>query len=159
EAAELRERAARVSTAVEQKRLLLEVAALSAGALADLSRASRLYEELRAREPEDRKIWAPLADVYRKSGDGTALAALLETVIPLVDEIAEKSRFRLERAQLVVATDEALATSLLSDALLEDPSQLDAAMLLASIYERRGDRDALKDLLARQLDAAKDRGE
>src|SRR5262249_18437897 len=56
-AADLRERAARASDADHERELLLEVAAMAAGPLADLGRAARLYEELRAREPAEREIW------------------------------------------------------------------------------------------------------
>src|SRR6185369_9740199 len=70
EAAALREAAARHADPAEERALLLRVARDAAGPLADLARAARIYEDLRLREPADREVWEPLADVYRRLGEG-----------------------------------------------------------------------------------------
>lgn len=158
-AADLRERAARASSPEDERALLLRVASLAAGALDDLPRAARIYEELRGREPAEREIWEPLAEVYRRSGDAPRLNALLEETVPLVDTVAERCRLRLERARLLATGDAEAAIELLRDILGEDASQIEAAILLASMLEAAGRADELRDLFALQLDAAKDRGD
>ncbi|WP_437631564.1 tetratricopeptide repeat protein [Sorangium sp. So ce854] len=158
-AAWLSERAARASAPEEERALLLHAAALAAGPLADLSRAARLYEELRAREPAEREIWMPLAGVYRRSGDAARLSALLEETVPLVDDLSERCALRLERARLLARESPDQAALLLRDILDEDPSQVEAAILLASMLEEAGRTEELGELFALQLDAAKDRAD
>jgi tetratricopeptide (TPR) repeat protein len=157
EAAALREAAARHADPSEERALLLRVARDAAGPLDDLPRAARLYEDLRLREPADREVWEPLADVYRRLGDGARLAALIEDTVPLIDSPEERGRLRLERARLVLSQDEVRAIDLLEEVLEENPSQPDAAKLLAGVLERQGRLDDLAGLLRRQLDSAKDR--
>ncbi|MFO0588788.1 MAG: tetratricopeptide repeat protein [Polyangiaceae bacterium] len=157
EAAHLREAAARHAEPAEERALLLRVARDAAGPLDDLARAARTYEDLRLREPADREVWEPLADVYRRLGDAARLAALIEDTVPLIDSPDERGRLRLERARLVLSQDEARAIDLLREVLEEDPSQAEAARLLAGVFERQGRLDDLADLLRGQLDAAKDR--
>ncbi|WP_438032632.1 tetratricopeptide repeat protein [Sorangium sp. So ce204] len=158
-AASLCERAARASAPEEERALLLHAAELAAGPLADLSRAARLYEELRAREPAEREIWTPLAGVYRRSGDAARLSALLEETAPLVDDLSERCALRLERARLLARESPEEAAALLRDILDEDPTQVEAAILLATMLEEAGRTDELGELFALQLDAAKDRAD
>lgn len=157
EAAALREAAARHAEPIDERALLLRVARDAAGPLQDLARAARIYEDLRLREPADREVWEPLADVYRRMGDGPRLSALIEDTVPLIDSPDERGRLRLERARLVLGEDEARAVELLKEVLEEDPAQAEAAKLLAGVLERQGLLDDLADLLRRQLDAARDR--
>ncbi|MFT3767262.1 MAG: tetratricopeptide repeat protein [Minicystis sp.] len=157
EAADLKERAARGAPPERERALLLEVAALAAGPLADLARAARLYEELRAREPAEREIWQPLAEVYRKLGDRARLAALLEETAPLLEGAAERARLRLERARMAVDEDQDKAVSLLKDVIEENPSEGEAAAVLAQLLEKLGRREELAELVKKQLDVAKDR--
>ncbi len=157
EAAALREAAARHADPTDERALLLRVARDAAGPLQDLPRAARIYEDLRLREPADREVWEPLADVYRRMADGARLAALIEDTVPLIDSPDERARLRLERARLVLGEDEARAIDLLQEVLEDDPAQAEAAKLLAGVLERQGRLDDLADLLRRQLDAARDR--
>jgi golgin subfamily B member 1 len=158
-AAALRERAARASAPDEGRALLLNVASLAAGPLGDLPRAARLYEELRAREPAERELWAPLADLYRRSGDAARLSALLKEIVSLVETVAERCALRLERARLLARESPEQATALLRENLEEDPSQVEAAILLATMLEEAGRLQELGELFALQIDAAKDRGD
>ncbi len=157
EAAALREAAARHADPAEERALLLLVARHAAGPLEDLPRAARIYEDLRLREPADREVWEPLADVYRRLGDGARLAALIEDTVALIDSPEERGRLRLERARLVLSQDETRAIDLLQEVLEENPAQAEAASLLAGVLERQGKLDELASLLRRQIDAAKDR--
>ena len=51
------------------------------------------------------------------------------------------------------------AVPLLREIVDEDATQVEAGLMLAAILERTGTRDELADLLVRQIDAAKDRGD
>jgi tetratricopeptide (TPR) repeat protein len=157
EAADLKERAARGAGPERERALLLEVAGLAAGALGDLPRAARIYDELRAREPAEREIWQPLADVYRRLGDRAKLAALLEETAPLLEGAAERARLRLERARMAVDEDQDKAVTLLKEVIEESPGESEAAAVLAALLEKLGRRDELAELIRKQLDAAKDR--
>lgn len=157
EAAALEEIAARLAPPDQERALLLHVASLAAGPLMELRRAAQLYEELRQREPADREVWEPLAEVYRKLGDRARLSALIADTVPLVDTVAERGRLRLERAKILIGEESLQATPLLYEILEEDPGDVDAAMLLLGLLEKAGKTDELADLLARQIDAAKDR--
>lgn len=157
EAADLKERAARGLPAERERALLLDVAGLAAGALGDLDRAARIYEELRAREPAEREIWQPLAEVYRRRGDRARLAALLEETAPLLEGVSERARLRLERARMAVDEDQDKAVSLLKEVIEDAPGDAEAASVLAGLLERLGRREELSALVQRQLEAAKDR--
>ncbi|APR81973.1 DNA double-strand break repair Rad50 ATPase [Minicystis rosea] len=157
EAADLKERAARGASPDRERALLLEVAALAAGPLADLARAARVYEELRAREPAEHEIWQPLAEVYRKLDDRRRLAALLEETAPLLEDATERARLRLSRARMAVDEDQEKAVSLLKEVIEESPSDGEAATVLAHLLEKLGRREELSALVQKQLDAAKDR--
>jgi tetratricopeptide (TPR) repeat protein len=162
QAVELKKGAARVAEPDDARKLEFEVARLAADKLDDLALAAETYESLRSRDPADREAWEPLAAVYRRRGEARKLAELLAAVVEYVDDLGERSRLRLERVRtltkdLGLGDDE--AGPLLREIVDEDPSQVDAALMLAEILERRGERDELAVLLARQLDSAKDRGD
>ncbi|MEZ4299264.1 MAG: hypothetical protein R3B70_30220 [Polyangiaceae bacterium] len=157
DATALRETAARHADGAEERALLLRVARDLSGALDDLAHAARVYEELRLREPADREVWEPLADVYRRLADGARLGVLIEDTVPLIDSPEERGRLRLEHARLVLAEDEPRAVDLLREVLDENPAQAEAARLLAGVLERQGRLDELSELLRGQLDTARDR--
>ncbi|MFO0550035.1 MAG: hypothetical protein U0271_16690 [Polyangiaceae bacterium] len=156
EAADLWERAARVSDPNEERAILLRVADLAARVLDDLPRAISLYETLRKREPADREVWQPLADLHRKRNDTDSLAALIDETIPLVDEPRERATMRLALAKMIETTDPDRAADVLAEAIDEDASNTEAAQLLERLYEATGRDDKLIVLLERQLDVAKD---
>ncbi|NUO51310.1 MAG: hypothetical protein HOV80_20840, partial [Polyangiaceae bacterium] len=156
EAADLWERAARVSEPDEQRELLLRVADVSRNLLTDARRAIALYEELRVREPADRELWGPLAELYRQEGDTPALAKLIDETIPLVDDPHERAGLRFSLAQMLESTDPSRAADVLGEAMEEDPTHTEAASLLGRLYEATGRSNELVILLERQLDVAKD---
>lgn len=159
EAVRLLEAAAADAPPDEARALLLEAAKLAAGPLDDLPRAARTYEVLFAREPADRAVWEPLLDVYRRQGNVSDLATLIERTVPLVESSEERAKLRLEQANVMLADPAKVdaAAELLREALDDDPRQLEAAIQLSGILERAGRFDELADLLASQLDGAKDR--
>ena len=161
-AVELKKAAARVADPEVARKLEFEVARLAADKLDDLTLAAETYESLRSRDPADREAWEPLAEVYRRSGAAQRLADLLASVVDYIDDVTERSRLRLERTRTLterLGLGDAAAGPLLQEIVDEDPSQVEAALMLAAILERAGACDELAALLARQLDAAKDRGD
>lgn len=157
EAAALLERAASRASSDEARALTLRVATLARGPLADLPRAARLFESLRATEPAARAVWEPLSEIYRSLGDEPALTALIEQTVPLLDSQAEQSKLRIERARIVMRGDADKAADLFREILAEDPAQVEASVLLADLLEKAGRDAELSDLLRRQIEAAKDR--
>jgi len=161
DAVALKRQAADLADGDEARRLHFEVARLAKDSLNDLALATQVYEQLHEREPVDRDAWEPLLDVYRRTDAHAARAALIARVVEFVDDPAERSRLRLERASVTMnelgRVDE--ATPMLREIVEDDPSQVDAAILLAGILEKSGDDDALAELLARQIDSAKDRSD
>ena len=142
-AADLKERAADVAATEEERReLLLEVAEMANGKLGDLPRAARIYAKLRDREPADRSIWEPLLAIYRTLGDTESVIALIADTLPLIESSKERNRLRIEEAKLLLAHPgaEQEAQGLLDDVLEDEPTHLEASMLLSDILERSGDK-------------------
>jgi tetratricopeptide (TPR) repeat protein len=162
QAVELKRRAARLAEPDVARRLEFEAASIAAEKLGDLGSAAEIYEALRSSDPADREAWEPLVTVYRRLGDARRLADLLGAVVDYVDDMGERGRLRLERVRTMVdgmGLDDEHAAPLLREIVDEDPSQLEAALMLAAVLERAGDQEELASLLSRQIDAAKDRGD
>ena len=160
EAAVLKREAAEIAEPDDARRFLFEVAGLASGPLEDLRLASSIYEELHEKEPQDRDAWELLLDVYRRLEDYSKLVALIKRVSEFVDDLNERSKLRLERVKvsmlkLKLADDDAAQE--LQEIVEENPAQVDAALLLVTIFERSGREEDLAGLLARQLEGAKDR--
>jgi golgin subfamily B member 1 len=161
-AVELKREAAKVSEPDEARLLRLEVAALAADKLNDLALAAEVYEVLRSADPVDREAWEPLLGVYRRLGDAQKLSDLLAKVVDYVEDAPERARLRFERVRTMkehLGLDDDGAARELREIVEEDPGLVDAALMLASILERAGKTDELVDLLSRQFDAARDRGD
>jgi tetratricopeptide (TPR) repeat protein len=157
DAVALKERAARAADPERERALLLEAAGIAADALADLPTAARLLEELRSREPTEREIWQPLAEVYRRLGDRDRLAVLLDETAKILDSAAERAELRLERARMVMVDDELRAITLLEEIVEDDPTAIPAARLLTDLLEKHGRKEQLITVLGRRIDVAKDR--
>jgi tetratricopeptide (TPR) repeat protein len=161
-AVELKKGAAGLADPEIARKLLFEVARLAADELGDLALAAETYEALRAVDPADREVWEPLANVYRRLGDARKLVDLLGGVVEYVEDVRERAKLRLERVRTMsqaLALDDGEAAGLLREIVDDDATQLDAALMLAAILERTGAHEELADLLARQIDAAKDRSD
>ena len=160
EAASLKREAAELAEPDDARRFLYEVAGLASGPLADLRLAATIYEELHERDPVDRDAWELLLDVYRRTSDFDKLVSLIQEIVGYVEDRSERSKLRLERVRvsmekLRLSDDD--AANELREIVDEDPAQVDAAILLGTILERSGREEDLVELLAKQLDAAKDR--
>ena len=161
-AVELKRRAARIAEPDVGRRLEFEAARLAAEKLNDLAAAAEIYEALRETDPADREAWEPLAEVYRRLGDLRKLGELLASVVDYVEDLAERGRLRLERVRTMIeglGLDDAHAAPLLREIVDDDPSQLEAALMLAGVLERAGENDELAALLSRQIESAKDRSD
>lgn len=145
----------------EAQRLGLEVAALAAGPLGDLRLAAETYERLRARDASERAVWEPLLEVYRMLGDHAALERLIDETVESVFDRASRNQLRMERARILMGdpsrTEDVVRT--LREVLEEDPEDNVATATLADLFAREGRNEDLADLLMRQFDAARDRGD
>ncbi len=161
-ALELKRSAAGLADPEVARKLEFEVARLAATRLEDYALAAETYEGLRRRDPADREAWEPLLAAYARLGDDRRLADLLASVVDVVDDVSERGRLRLERVRVMMrglGLGDSEATPLLREIVDEDPSQVEAALMLAAILERSGARDELAELLGRQIESAKDRGD
>ena len=160
EAVLLKREAAELAEPDSARRFLYEVAGLASGPLGDLRLAATIYEELHERDAVDRDAWELLLDVYRRTSDFDKLVGLIQEIVGYIDDVAERSKLRLERVKVSMEklrlSDEDAATEL-REIVDEDPAQVDGAILLGSILERSGREEDLVELLGKQLDAAKDR--
>jgi tetratricopeptide (TPR) repeat protein len=160
-ALELKQAAARLADPDVARRLSFEVARIAAEKQGDWAVAAETYEALHDADPADRDAWEPLLIVYRHQGAHRKLAKLLASVVDYVDDSALRARLRLERVRAMqqLGLPDAEAGPLLREIVDDDASQVDAALMLAAILERSGARSELTDLLATQIDAAKDRSD
>ncbi len=161
EAVLLKKEAAEISEPEAARKLLFEVAQLAMEKLGDMHLATSTYEELHEREPADRDAWQPLLVAYRQMSEPEKLANLIGEVQEYVDDDSERMRLRFERVKLRMERmglgDEALPE--LQEIVNDDPTLVEAAILLSGIYERQGREEELAELLQRQLETAKDRSD
>jgi tetratricopeptide (TPR) repeat protein len=144
------------------RRLRFEIAEIAGSKLGDWDSAAEALERIFAADPTDREAWEPLAGVYRRTQSPAKLADLLGRLLETVEDAGERARLRFERLRTMkdhLGLDDAGAEPLLREALDEDPNLVDAALMLAAILEASGRKDELASLLARQIDAAKDRAD
>ena len=154
-----KKRAVDVSVSTDARRLRFEMAKLTETALGDSAAAAALYEVLFEEDPSDRGASEPMFAAYRKLSDAASLVRLLPRAVEQATDDEERSRLRLERVRLLVdplgRRDEAISP--LADLVGDEPNNVAAAALLADLFEQAGRKDDLRELLARQIDAAKDR--
>ncbi|MBL9099402.1 MAG: tetratricopeptide repeat protein [Myxococcales bacterium] len=136
----------------------LELAGLAAQQQDKLSLAAELYEDLLTQDPGNRKVWAPLRDVYRQLGDQDRLQNLVEATLQSLTDVKERNSMRLELVHGLLATmaRETEAVRLLKDILAEEPGHKEAERLLAEVFERTGYDTELVELLTQQLLAAQE---
>jgi len=143
--------------------LAQSVAEAAAGAGGDLTLAARVYEQILARDATVRAAWEPLAGLYRGLGDLEKLERLVEETLDGLDDPSERNALRRELARAALADEGRVETaiSVLRDAVLEDPNDAEANVLLADCLEKTGDEEGMMELLRNQFyaaQAAKDGG-
>lgn len=152
------EKAMNASDPIEGFDLGLELAALAAGKGKDPKRAAGVYEQLRERDPSDRRVWSPLLEIYRAQGDLERVNDLVRATLEALIDPEERNSLRLDTARrMFQAGREDEGAALLHDVLSEDPDHEEATLKLADLYERRGENEALADLLMRKLEGARER--
>ncbi len=152
------EKAMNASDPIDGFELGLELAGLAAGKGKDPSRAAGVYEALRERDPADRRVWAPLLEIYRAAGDLEQVNELVRATLEALIDPEERSTLRLDTARrMFQAGREDDGAAFLHDMLAEDPDHEEATLTLADLYERRGEDVALAELLTRKLEGARER--
>ncbi|MFT3921222.1 MAG: tetratricopeptide repeat protein [Myxococcales bacterium] len=152
------ERAMKASDSYEAFELGLEVGALAEGRGKDPERAIRIYEALRERDPADRRVWSALLALYKKGRNLDGALGVVRTTLEALIDPAERNALRMETAKLLLESNrEDDGRTLLQEVLGEDPDNEEAALLLADLYERNGENEAMAELLGRKLESARER--
>lgn len=149
----LRESAADFVDPDQRRRLLLDIAKIAAERLQDERRASLIYERLHEQSPADPSIYRPLLEILRRLSEPERLSVVIARALDAVQVTQDRVELLLEQARLALGRgDSGMAADLLRDLLREDPSQSEAALLLAGILERSGRFAELVSLLAGQFE-------
>lgn len=123
--------------------------------------AARVFERLLGHDPSAREVWEPLARLYEAGADARGLDELCASCLDALVEPAARNALRMTRARVLAADYERAndAVDVLKEVLAEEPDHPEATALYASLLERGGRDTDLGDLLWRQLDAARDKGD
>ena len=139
--------------------LLRELAGLAGGDGGEPALAADTYARLVELEPRDPSLWQPLADAFAATANRGGLLDVVRRALDALMEPADRNALRMVLSTALrgrfAAPDE--ATAVLREVLEEDPDHLEASSALADEYQRRGMHDALRELLAQQLERARDR--
>ncbi|MFO7566599.1 MAG: tetratricopeptide repeat protein [Enhygromyxa sp.] len=127
----------------------------------DLTLAVKLYESLVERDPTIRAAWEPLAKLYSQLGEVDRLERLVEETLDGIQDAKDRNVLRLQLARALLRSSDRAddAVQILNDALLEDPEETEANLLLAEHLQRSGKIAELLDLLRNQLMAAQGRND
>lgn len=155
-ALELEEQAAAQLGDQRASELLFSVAN-EALALGDHARAARVFESLRANDPENPAIYRPLLELARSSGNAERLAELLEATAPVVGSAEERLALRLELANVLLSSLDrrAAAIDVLKDIVRDAPHERAARLQLAELFAAEGREGELVELLSAELDEAR----
>ncbi|HEY6079749.1 MAG TPA: tetratricopeptide repeat protein [Polyangiaceae bacterium] len=158
---DLREQSIATLPAEEVREYTLQLAQECAGIETELPRAVRLYQILHESEPRRRELWQPLLVLLRATGKLAELAELLGEIVTEIEEPAERSQLRLERADLLLQTpgNEARASKALFEVIADDPACISAVTKLRELLVATGRVSELATLLAAELDRAKDQND
>lgn len=144
----------------ESFELRLRLAALAAEPLGDLELAASVYERLLTEEPTSPRVWKPLFDVYRKSGQLSKLEASISSIERAVDDLEQRRSLRIERMRILIASGRnGEAEAALRALLEEEPDCDEACNLLEELLESQGRLSELHGVIERRLDAARSRGD
>ncbi|MBN2573424.1 MAG: tetratricopeptide repeat protein [Deltaproteobacteria bacterium] len=133
--------------------LVRETAKAAAASRETATTAARLYEQLHILYPTDRDVWEPLLDLLARLGDRPALQVLVEDLVEKLMSRTDRGAVRMAWARYLQQGGEAgeATSAALRDVLLEEPGHPQALMLLADIYEQRGDVSEAVTLLTEAL--------
>ncbi|MCA9684665.1 MAG: tetratricopeptide repeat protein, partial [Myxococcales bacterium] len=127
----------------------------------DLTLAVKLYESLFERDTTIRAAWEPLARLYVQLNEVERLERLVEETLDGIQDAKDRNVLRLQLARALLRSEGRAddAVPILNNALLENPEETEANILLAEHLERSGNITELIDLLRNQLMAAQGRGD
>ncbi len=122
--------------------------------------AADVYEFLRERNPSDRAVWQPLLTLYRETGDGDRLAAVIQSTLPNLVTPAERNTLRLEHAKFLIGNLQRHhdALDVLKETLQDDANNLEAAELYEGTLRALGDDDGIAEFLWSRFEDAQRRG-
>ncbi|HEY8946036.1 MAG TPA: tetratricopeptide repeat protein, partial [Polyangiaceae bacterium] len=159
-ALELEEQAAQLLPSAEARPLFLAVAR-DAASLGETERAGRIYAGLLRDDPENPAVFEPLLELYRQTEQYEALVGLLDHTAPLVTTSEERSRLRLEQAELLLDKlgRKQEATALLRELVRDDPKERRAHARLFELLDAEGREDELIELFDMEIEAQRERGD
>jgi len=153
----LRESASEFVDPDQRRSLLLEIAKVATDRLQDERRASLIYERLLDESPSDPAVYRPLLEILRRLGETDRTSTVISRALGAVQNSEERVQLQLEQARLSLGRgDTGTAADLLRELLRDEPTQSEAALLLAGILERSGRHAELVILLSRQFDLARE---
>ncbi len=153
------EEAREVGDPVRILRYFQEIAQKALTGVGDPAVAARVYERLWEREPGERRYWEPLLSLYGRLKDRVAAERVARATLEKVFTPVERNLVRMAVVRLLLELDpkDKSAEEILRDVLTEEPADRDALALLADIYQATGNAEGLRDLLLREIEAAKER--
>lgn len=150
-----------VADAESVRSLRRRAALIARDKLSDPERAVGLFEQLLEDDPTDDEAAQALRALYPEVGRHQDLARLLERLIDVATSSETRTVLRLELAELSAHRFSApdTAIDLLRAVLDEEPGQPEAVVRLSRLYEETKRDEDLAELLATQIEAARDRGD
>lgn len=140
--------------------LRLRLAGLAQGELDDLGLAAEVYESLLEEEPTNVRVWRPLFDVYRRSGERNKLEERISAIERAVDDPQLRHSLRIERMRILIDSNrKGEAESALKALLDEEPGSTEASELLEQLLEGQGRLSELHSLIEQRLSSARARGD
>ena len=133
--------------------LVRETAKAAAANDATAPVAAQLLDHLRAVYPTDREVWEPLLDLWARLGNRAALEGLVQDLVTKLMSRGDRSAVRMAWARFLLANGDVGETvsAVLRDVLLEESGHSQALMLLADVYEQRGNVGEAVTLLSDAL--------
>jgi tetratricopeptide (TPR) repeat protein len=127
----------------------------------DAGAAAKVYERLWEREPGERRTWEPLLAVYAKLGDRASVERVARATAERVFDPAERNAVRMAHARFLAGLDrrDPALVEVLRDVLGDTPTHQEAIELLADVYQATGNEEGLTELLIREIDSARARGD
>lgn len=101
---------------------------------------------------EERMIKVALARMQLANGNSVAARALVEDV--LAEDSGNVEATKLKASWLILGDEAADAVTLLRDAIDQNPRDASLMTLMAQAYEREGNRDLMRDMLAQAVQAS-----
>lgn len=138
-----------------------KAASVARDKLGKVEQATELLEQVFEDDPTDAEAAEALRSAYAAAARTQDLAGLLERLIDVMTTPQDRSKLRLELANLNQESFENLdaAIDLLRAVLEEEPGQETAVVRLSELYEKSRRDDDLAELLSTQIEEARARAD